>query len=398
MNFEISPRSTHLPSEISFGTGQSVHNDRPIRRSQRLAKTFKKAIFGVSPREVSFDRRGFVGGTPAVRARLEHIAATFLAGYHAGLQADAPEHLPQSIAAVDDTHRGFAVEGAAMAFAALDAAPQMLPLPIRLRRGPLAADRFRRFLDGPGEPYLYMSIVGAGGVLHRLPPIDVDRMADRLHPLFGWLAVDGFGFHYGLFDTADAFESQRRPRRVRSAAARQAFDQGLGRVLWFASVADPRRVAERIEGFDPSRRDDLWSGVGLAACYACGTDHEALAALRRAAGDHRVSLAQGATFAAEARRRGGFVPEHSEMACRILTGLPVGEAATITDTTRPALDATVPPGDTLYQTWRRWIREALATEPRTGLAPLPTSMMSPSMTPAYVTSSGGAALRVGSPR
>src|SRR6185436_14746696 len=112
---------------------------------------------------------------------------------------------------------------------------------------------------------------------------------------------------------------------------RRAFDQGLGRSLWFVSGANVDRARAWIEAFAPTRRRDLWSGVGLAATYAGGLDRAGLEALRSAAPDYRAELAQGAAFAAEARRRAGNLVAHTETACAVLCDLSAEGAARITE-------------------------------------------------------------------
>src|SRR5262249_43750809 len=156
--------------------------------------------------------------------------------------------------AVESGERGFAFEGAAMASALLDL--------LALGRG----RRLEGLLRGPGAAHVYMVHVGAGWALARLRR----RPWSRLHgldPLLGWLSVDGYGFHQGFFAWERFVRRQEEPRRL-SAYARRAFDQGLGRSLWFVHGADVERIASSVKSFSVRRRGDLWSGVGLAATYA----------------------------------------------------------------------------------------------------------------------------------
>src|SRR5207247_986244 len=129
--------------------------------------------------------------------------------------------------------RGFAFEGAAMGLALLD------------RLTPWKAQRWRSFARGPGEPHAYMVHVGAGLALARLrKSLRLDR--GDLDPLLRWLVADGYGFHEGFFRWADRSRPLPAPERARGYA-RRAFDQGLGRSLWFSCGADPGRIATAIE-------------------------------------------------------------------------------------------------------------------------------------------------------
>ena len=82
-------------------------------------------LFDLSPMETSFERRGFRGGGPATRARLEKVGAAFVEGYRAALDCDAKSDpsqfgLSARLETVACDFRGFAYEGAAMGLALLD--------------------------------------------------------------------------------------------------------------------------------------------------------------------------------------------------------------------------------------------------------------------------------------
>ncbi|MEM9293325.1 MAG: DUF1702 family protein [Acidobacteriota bacterium] len=322
-----------------------------------------RALFDLPDREVSFRHRGFVGGSPAKRERLESVGRSFLQGYRAALYNGGElEATAESLQRVEEELRGFATEGAAFYLALTDALS-----PWRKRRYPA-------FAASVGAPYIYMVQVAAGMPLGRLP-LSIEGTLGRLHPLLRWLAIDGYGFYEGFFNTRRSFDQRRVPRRLRGYA-RRAFDQGLGRSLWFARVADPAAVAHTIGAFSPPRRGDLWAGVGLASVYAGGTDESLCSDLKLLAGEHQGDLAQGAAFAAKARLRGGFVPDHTATACRVLTGQEAAAAAEVTDWAADSLgDLSVgwtrrpqQPPEPLFETWRRRIRGHLMKEVMTSCA------------------------------
>jgi hypothetical protein len=134
----------------------------------------------------------------------------------------------------------------------------------------------------------------------------------------------------------------------------RAIDQGIGRALWFIHGGRSPDVAAAVGRFAAHRQPDLWSGVGLAAVFAGGGDGDGLKTLRRAAADHRAELAQGAVFAAKARSYAGFVPVHSEVATRALTGLSVEAAVTLADDS--SVDAGVTAPVPAYELWRQNVR------------------------------------------
>ncbi len=311
-----------------------------------LIGRLRKSAFGISPAEADPQRRGFHCGSTDVAARLQRIGTEFIAGYHAALERGArPELADQLNRDIDSPFRGFAFEGAGMGLMLLDA--------VHLTRGAL-----REFLAGPGDPHAYMVHVGAGWAIARLPWLRrrLDRSLQSLDPLLRWLAVDGYGFHEGYFHGAEAIRRQTLPRGVTGYAAR-AFDQGLGRSMWFVEGTDPRRVADTIESFHPLRWSDLWSGVGLAASYAGGPAPEALRYLRDRANEHAAALAQGAVFAGATRVRAGNTVPHTEAACRVFAGVTPEEAARIATEENRDLPATGTQPS--YEVWRVRIQQRI---------------------------------------
>jgi hypothetical protein len=295
---------------------------------------------GISVAETTFARRGFQPTAPAVQQHLERVGRAFVHGYQAALESSALPALVGRLLACAPEFRGFAFEGAAMASALLDACTPWRP------------DRVRRLMAGPGADHIYMLHVGVGWALARLP-VRLERAITRFDPLLRWLIVDGYGFHAGYFNWPRTIDRQEQPRQL-SAYARRVFDQGLGRSLWFVKGADIARIQATVAAFPAARQPDLWGGVGLACAYAGGVDAAAIEALQRAAEPYQLCLAQGAAFAAQARLRANLAAPHTEMACAILCGGSLAEAAAVTQQALADLrdDAATP----AYDQWQQRIR------------------------------------------
>lgn len=323
-----------------------------------------RALFAIPSSEVRVDRRGFQVGAPETRSRLESIGEAFVAGYHAALEESRPAPLARRLDGLDRERVGFSYEGAAMALALVDA---MIPW----RRS-----RWRAFLDGPGEPHAYMVHVGAGWALARLGA-PVRRLIPDMDPLLRWLAFDGFGFHEGYFHWSRYAGGGPAPSSL-TGYERRAFDQGLGRSLWFVDGADPGRVARDVADFDHERHADLWSGVGLASTYAGGADPTALASLRAHAGTHAAWLAQGAAFAAKARWRAGNATAHTRAACETLCAIDDRAAAEITDVALLDRDGN---GASEYESWRRRVRDRLVAVASRAPSPAPNEWKAACPTP-----------------
>jgi len=304
-----------------------------------LEKGVLKRLLSIPAEEVTFARRRFRVPQDSVREQLERVGESFLHGYHAALSGHSLEALGFQLATVALEFRGFAFEGAAMALDFLD---QVTPWKV---------PRISKFLCGLGAPHIYMAHVGIGWSLARFP-LRLEHRLSQLDPVLRWLALDGYGFHAGYFRWLDYAAGSFRPRCLGDYGLR-AFDQGLGRSLWFVSGADPEWIADAIGKFSESRRSDLWSGVGLASAYAGGADARQLERLRSAARVHYPHLAQGAVFAAGARNRAGNPADHTELACQLLCDLSAQEAAALSETTRSHAHEDFEPA---YEVWRRLIR------------------------------------------
>jgi hypothetical protein len=300
----------------------------------------RRTLFGISLEETTFAKRGFYRGAERAQEKLELIGRTFVQGYHAALEDDCFEVLVPCLQMIDTEFHGFAFEGAAMGLALLD---YFSPWKRRLNA----------FLQGPGAKHIYMLHVGAGWTLGRLPR-SATRLIKQFDPLLGWLVLDGYGFHEGFFSWHRFIQNQELP--YLSGYALRAFDQGLGRSLWFVKGADASSIIAAIDAFPSSRQSDLWSGVGLACAYAGGVGREVIQALCDAAGKYRSHLAQGAAFAAKARQRAGNPVAHTALACEIFSGRSSDEAVRITDESLQDL----PQDERAYEMWRLRVRARLA--------------------------------------
>lgn len=341
--------------DFKVGSVPEQPNVGPAGMIGRLWSRALGRLLRLSIDETRVATRGFSVDSPEMVKRLEGIGASFAHGYNSAIRSASLNELMSVLQDVPLVDSGFVFEGAAMGLAVTD---WMTPN----RR------RFEAFVAGPANHHEYMVWVGLGWSFARLPASPI-RALRRYSSINKWLALDGYGFHEGYFGWRKSISQQRRPRSFVGSEAK-VFDQGLGRSLWFVFGANPIVVARAIEAFEHDRQSDLWSGVGLAASYVGGVDSNGLTALCNAAGRHAAALGQGVIFAAEARRRAGNAVPHSELACQIILGLGVPEAAEV------ALRYLPPNGHDIesYQRWRLDIQDYCArrqkgTETKTAIGP-----------------------------
>lgn len=301
-----------------------------------------RSLWGVPSEEVT----AFSKGDSETWKHLERVALAVVEGYHATIENSKFEVLVPRLNSVEAELRGFAYEGAGMGLTLLDS---VMPW----------QNRLCAFLDGPGVTHIYPVHIGVGLALARLrmrPERFLaqrpERILARLDPLLRWLAMDGYGFHEGFFSQQCYVEQQTVPTHL-SGYALRAFDQGLGRSLWFSGGADIERVPAIIAGFAPSRHADLWSGVGVACAYAGGANRAPMETLRTMAGPYWLRLAQGAAVSALARQQASNPTLHTDLACEVWCGTSSDQAARLADMAQQDL----PPdgAEPAYEIWRQRI-------------------------------------------
>lgn len=315
--------------------------------------TLRRLVLTPKLRAVTFAERGFpAAGSPAAE-HLEAVPQSVICGFEWGIEHRTLWDVERRLETVAPDLRGFAYEGAAMAFAVRDA---------------MSGGRGRRtkeLLEGPGLPHIYLTYIGIGFAMARLPRVLWRKIVPDLDgvpffPTMSWLAVDGYGFDRAYFHTRRVVDEQEpfRPYPWAGDAGYflRAADQGVGRALWFINGALPDQVAEAVLAFPEQRRPDLWSGVGLAATFAGGCPAGDLAGLLDAAGEHAGEVALGSVFASTARVAAGHVPEHSSLAVEVLTGDTIDAAIMLAATTAVEPEDAGPGGTPAYELWRDRIR------------------------------------------
>ncbi|MGK5497849.1 DUF1702 family protein [Streptomyces sp. URMC 125] len=304
----------------------------------------RRRVLTPSESETKLEKRGFHRKSPEAQEQLERIGRTFLEGYGYAVEAGSAAEAEEMLETVPRAYRGFAYEGAGMGAVVHDALPG--------HRG-----RLEGLLAGRGRHHVYMVYVGIGWAMARLPKVlwpDVRRT----DPLLRWLILDGYGFHQAYFHT----ERYVRTPHVRppfswaggpDEYSARVIDQGIGRALWFVGGTDADVVADLIAAYPAHRRGDLYAGAGLAATYAGAADEEELRRFAERAGEHRLPLAQGSAFAAEARRKAGTTIAHTHLATKVLCGTTPERAAQVCIDRMPAAGGR--DGVPAYEIWRREI-------------------------------------------
>jgi enediyne biosynthesis protein E3 len=283
-----------------------------------MLHSLKQVVFRLSPKEASFDRRGFESADAMIRSSLEEILRVFIAGYNLTLQIRGHELLVQKLEDEFDSHHvGFAFEGAGMCCALFDLL------------APCGTSRLREFTDTVACKHDYITTVGAGFAVARLPYglRVLDRYNEKLDPMVAWCIPEGYGFHQGFFHHRSFVEECKEPAGAWAPYARQLFDSGIGRSLWWVKGGSPGRIKQAINRFPQPRRGEMWHGVGIASSYAGGVAEPGLLELLELSGVYRADFLSGIPFSARMRQKGANPSAATNLACRALLKGTVDQAA-----------------------------------------------------------------------
>ena len=242
-----------------------------------ILQSLRRRVLTPNVKQTRMDVRGFHVKSLEAADRLETVGRCFLTGYAIAAEVVAPADADARLVDVPHAYRGFAYEGAAMAFAVRDGLP-------------VGGDRHvEEFLAGPGRrPHLHG--VRRGRLGHGTSAAVPLGSLHAPDPLLRWLVLDGYGFHQAYFKTRQYVRPVLQSRTFPWPAdgpswyADRVIDQGVGRAMWFVGGTDPRRVVAASIG-SPSAGEPICTPVrGWPRPTPAAADEAELAWFRDAAG------------------------------------------------------------------------------------------------------------------
>ena len=255
------------------------------------------------------------------RPHLESILRAFIDGYNLTLaEPDEKELVRRLSSSIPPELVGFAYEGVGLHFAMLDL---MIP----------GSSRLEAFTHSAGAPHDYITMVGAGFAIARMP-LGLRRLQSyqkRLDELTAFCLADGYGFHEGFFKWKSFVDGRKPAPGFLNEQNRILFDSGIARAMWWVYGADPVAIAAAISRFEEHRRPEMWAGIGVALSYASAGpgNPNPSAKLVELAGPYRTDLLSGIPFAAHMRSKGKNPAPWTERACADLLGMSVEETSNL---------------------------------------------------------------------
>jgi hypothetical protein len=209
---------------------------------------------------------------------------------------------------VEPEFRAVAFEGAAMSFALKDLHDRALM-------------DWRGFMRRSEQSYVPHVHVGLGWAIAKLKLPSLVFL-DSMLPSMLFRVLDGHGYYDGIFRQVQTINSQSRPSSIEPIHY-AAYDQGVGRSLWYSAGGEVVRVGEAVRKFSVDRQEALWRGVGIATAFVGGCDEEKLESLIENAGSELRHLSFGAAMAIKARVATDTVSADTILICRMLCNISV---------------------------------------------------------------------------
>lgn len=187
--------------------------------------------------------------------------------------------------------------------------------------------KWKQFLDA-SKKYSCQIYIGMGWAVAQQKKSELSFL-DQLSRNMQFRLWDGCGYYDGIFRQRQSIKGQKRSENIQPKDF-QAYDEGLGRSIWYICKGDETKVKEMIATFDIERHTDLWRGVSIACCFVGGFSENKLRALIVSSGAYKTQLGIGAAMVAKSRIEANCATDDIELANKVFNRLSAEEAMTIT--------------------------------------------------------------------
>lgn len=234
----------------------------------------------------------------------------------------------------DAEFRSVAYEAASMCIALID-----------LKEGS-ELKRWKEFLKDSGGKHNTQIHIGLGWALAQQSLLPAAYLPE-LTPMMRYRVLDGYGYYDGFFRKRKRIMAQQKPD-FKDATASGAYDQGLGRSIWYLNNGEINEAEKTLTGFPPERQKDLWRGLGIAVAYVGGLDETMVKEILSASGKHKASLAAGVAMSVISRQNSDSINEDTERICHWVCGEDVSAVVAKDETIKASLDSG---NDSCYKNW-----------------------------------------------
>jgi len=230
----------------------------------------------------------------------------------------------------DKEFRSIAYEAAAMNLALIDLK----------RDGKLTL--WFHLLNEIGAKHAIQTHVGLGWAFaqEQLNPV---TYLNELEEMLRYRVLDGYGYYEGIFRRRKSIVNQQAIE-TEDTNVSAAYNQGLGRSIWYISKGDIDVAKSMLDKFPANRLNDLWRGLGIAITYVGGCSQDYLQVIFEKGSTFQIDLATGAAMTLISREEANSITTDAILTCKVLCNKNADQILTI------AIDSNV--GDKFSQ----WIK------------------------------------------
>ena len=246
--------------------------------------------------------------------RMENIKSIFQDAKNISEKENDIKELNNYLENTNSEFRAVAYEGASMALALKDFSDA------------ITMKRWNALL-GISQNYTGNIHIGFGWAIAEAKPKDLSFI-NAIQAMNQFRVWDGCGYYDGIFRQRNTIKNQTRQGYITEINFK-AYDEGIGRSLWYSCKGNVAKVAEIIKGFSSSRQPDLWRGIGIACSFVGGCEEIILKTLSTQAEKHFVQLSIGSAMVAKTRIHANCITKDSELACNVWCNLSAEKASQI---------------------------------------------------------------------
>ena len=177
-------------------------------------------------------------------------------------------------------------------------------------------ERWNKFYHDFGLIHSSQIHVGLGWAFSELN-VDLTDFDLTIDPISKCRVLDGYGYYEGIFRRRRSIRKQLIPQHLSELDLR-AYDQGLGRSLWYISQGEVEKLVKIINLFSDSRGRDLWRGVGIAVAYVGGIEALDLQQLVKGSGQYLPVFKSGVSLLIQSRFKANTIAADTKSICDFL--------------------------------------------------------------------------------
>lgn len=224
-----------------------------------------------------------------VLTNIETIQSTFKEAQGVANKAELNKGFYNQLDSISDEFRSVSYEGASFAIAQKSIS----------NNGDL--ELWMSFKDSTKGLHDSQIHVGLGWALASLN-VKIEDHTSSFTPYMISRVIDGYGYYCAIFKRCIAIRTAQVPDSI-IEQNKMAFDQGIGRALWYLAEGNLEKLSLLISILPENRHADLWRGIGIAFSYVGGAKLDYIQEMKTMSGKYINDFKAGVALALYSRMK-----------------------------------------------------------------------------------------------